>query len=47
MADSEMSGEPVMVDSSPQCLIFTVLLATVLQHISVLQTTHLADGGAR
>lgn len=36
-----------MVDFPPQHLIFTVLAAIALQHISVLQTTHLADGGAR
>lgn len=36
-----------MTDSPPQHLISTVLIATVLQHISVLQMTHLADGSAR
>lgn len=36
-----------MADSPPQGLILTVLVATVLQQISVLQMTHLADGGAR
>ncbi|OWK13872.1 hypothetical protein Celaphus_00001633 [Cervus elaphus hippelaphus] len=36
-----------MVDSLHQCLVFAILVATVLQQISVMQTTHLADGGAR
>lgn len=36
-----------MVDSPHECLVFTVLVAMVLQQISMLQTTHLADGGAR
>lgn len=36
-----------MVDSPHERLVFTVLVASVLQQISVLQTTHLAEGGAR